>query len=374
MENFKSENYYDLALYLTKELCSIPAPSHHEEKRAEYILNYLKGIGYDNAYIDEAKNVIWDIKGNTDKYALIIAHTDTVFPDTTPMPIVEDETYLYCPGVGDDTVCVAIILAVCKYLKDVNYKPTTSLLFSANACEEGLGNLKGVKQIFKDYSGKIDHMFSIDCGGFSHIYNKSVGSHRYKVAVTTKGGHSYGAFGNPNAINELSKIVTQIYEIQVPKKEGTKTTYNVGIFEGGTSVNTICQKAEMLCEYRSDDLDCLNIMKNNFETIFETAKNNGVDIQVELIGNRPCMGNVDEQKMQALSKRAMDIQQKYSDKPVIGCSASTDCNIPHSLGIPAVCIAGYVGKGAHTREERIEKESIKTGLNVLVDIIKSEEI
>ena len=165
-----------------------------------------------------------------------------------------------------------------------------------------------------------------------------------------------------------------IWVFTTSKKECTKTTYNVGIFEGGTSVNTICQKAEILCEYRSDDLDCFNIMKKNFETIFETAKNNGVDIQVELIGNRPCMGNVNEQKMQALSKRAMDIQQKYSDKPVIASSASTDCNIPHSLGIPAVCIAGYVGKGAHTREERIEKESIKTGLNVLVDIIKSEEI
>ena len=264
MKNFDTQKYYELALDLTKKLCMIPAPSGFEDERAEYIKNYLFEIGYNDAYIDSAKNVIWKLDGETKDYTLFMAHTDTVFPDLEPLPYEDDGTLIKCPGVCDDTVCVAIILAYCKYLKDIDFKAKNSILFSANACEEGLGNLKGVRQIFKDFAGKIKVMFTLD-GGYNHIVNKSVGSHRYKVVAETLGGHSFGAFGNLNAILVLSQIINKIYQIEVPKKEGTKTTYNVGTISGGTSVNTIAQKAEMLCEYRSDDNDFLNNMKDKFK-------------------------------------------------------------------------------------------------------------
>ena len=369
MKTFATEEYYNLTLKLTEELCKIPAPSGLEDARAEYITNYLHNIGYKNAYIDSAKNVIWDIKGENNTYSLFMAHTDTVFPDLEPMPYIDDGELIKCPGVCDDTVCVAMILAFCKYLKDIDYKVKKSVLFSSNACEEGLGDLKGCKQIFKDFANKIDIMFTLD-GGYSHIVNKSVGSHRYRVVAQTKGGHSYGAFGRINAIQVLSSIVNKIYQIQVPNVEGTKTTYNVGTISGGTSVNTIAQSAEMLCEYRSDDNACLNLMKDEFTKIFDQVKNEFPDatITIELVGNRPGMGDVDKEKIEKASKMVIDIQEKHSGAPVKESSGSTDCNIPHSLGIPAICVGVYKGAGVHTREEYLVKDSINIGLNVLNDL------
>ncbi len=369
MKKFDTQKYYDLAMHLTQELCKIPAPSGLEDARAEYIKNYLHKIGYANAYIDSAKNVIWDLKGNTDDYVLFMAHTDTVFPDLQPLPYIDDGEIIRCPGVCDDTVCVAIILAYCQYLKDINYKPNQSILFSANACEEGLGDLKGVKQIYKDFANKIPLMFTLD-GGYNHIVNKSVGSHRYKISVKTQGGHSYGAFGRLNAIQVLASIVENIYQIEVPKKEGSKTTYNVGTISGGTSVNTIAQCAEMLCEYRSDDNDCLNIMQEKFSQIFEKAKEQfaNAEIEITLVGNRPAMGKVDKEKLDKISKLVMDIQSKNTGGEVKASSGSTDCNIPHSLGLPAICVGVYKGAGVHTREEYLEKDSVKIGVNILNDL------
>ncbi len=369
MKEFDTQKYYELALELTKELCRIPAPSGLEDKRAEYIKNYLNGIGYKDAYIDSAKNVIWKLDGETEDYTLFMAHTDTVFPDLEPLPYEDDGTLIKCPGVCDDTVCVAIILSYSKYLKDIGFKAKNSILFSANACEEGLGNLKGVRQIFKDFAGKIKVMFTLD-GGYNHIVNKSVGSHRYKVVAETLGGHSFGAFGNLNAILVLSQIVNKIYEIKVPEKEGTKTTYNVGIISGGTSVNTIAQRTEMLCEYRSDDNDFLKIMKDKFESIFNEVKEKYPDanISIELVGDRPAMGKIDTAILDKYSKMVIDVQQKYTDNEVAMTSGSTDCNIPHSLGIPAICVGVYQGKGVHTREEYLVKESVKIGVNIMNDL------
>ncbi len=369
MKGFDAQKYYELALDLTEKLCKIPAPSGLEDERARYIKNYLIEIGYKDAYIDSAKNVIWKLDGETEDYTLFMAHTDTVFPDLTALPYEDDGTLIKCPGVCDDTVCVAIILAYCKYLKDIGFKAKNSILFSANACEEGLGNLKGVRQIFKDFAAKIKVMFTLD-GGYNHMVNKSVGSHRYKVVVETLGGHSFGAFGRLNAILVLSKIVDKIYQIEVPKKEGTKTTYNVGTISGGTSVNTIAQKAEMLCEYRSDDNDFLNDMKDKFEAIFNEIKTIYPDanISIELVGDRPAMGKVDAELLEKYSKMVINVQQKYTTQTVVATSGSTDCNIPHSLGIPAICVGVYEGKGVHTREEYLVKESVKIGVNIMNDL------
>ena len=122
MKEFNSKELYLEALELTKTIAVIPAPSGFEDKRAEFVLNYVKKIGYDNAYIDSAKNVIWKLDGETEDYTLFCAHTDVVFPDMDALPLVEDDICLWAPGVGDDTVCVAQMLIVCKYLKDRKYK------------------------------------------------------------------------------------------------------------------------------------------------------------------------------------------------------------------------------------------------------------
>ena len=363
------ENHTDGLYGTLRELCAIPAPSHFEQNRAEYCKQWLENIGAEGVYIDEALNVIFPINcDGSDQITVFVAHTDTVFPDKEPMPYVDDGTYIRSPGVGDDTASLAVLLHVAKYFVENHLSAPKGVMFVCNSCEEGLGNLKGTKQLFKDYEGRIAQFISFD-GRLSGIADVCVGSHRYEVELLTEGGHSYGAFGNKNAIAELSRVINDIYSIEVPKIGNSKTTYNVGNIDGGTSVNTIAQRATMLCEYRSDNEDCLATMKDHFERIFTAARDRGVELNVTLIGERPCMGKVDPSKITRLTEICRNIIEDAANIKVELRSGSTDCNIPLSLGIPALCIGVYNGDGAHTREEWVEKASLPIGLEVGIRVV-----
>ena len=304
-----------------------------------------------------------------DDIVVFMAHTDTVFPDREPMPYTDDGTYIRCPGVGDDTSSVVVLLYAAKYFLEYGLDTKQGVMIVLNSCEEGLGNLKGTRQLFKDFEGRIARFISYDAR-FSNIADRCVGSHRYEVEVLTEGGHSYGSFGNRNAIAELSKIINEIYSIEVPKIDGSKTTYNVGGISGGTSVNTIAQSAKMLCEYRSDNEVCLATMKAKFEDIFAHAKERVLDLKVSLIGDRPCMGKVDLAKIEELTRVCREVIEETVGVKTATHSSSTDCNIPLSLGIPALCVGVWNGGGAHTREEWIEKASIPVGLEVGIKVIQ----
>ena len=352
-----------------KELCHIPAPSHFEHQRAEYCKKWLENKGAKGVYIDEALNVIFPVNcESSNEITVFVAHTDTVFPDTEPMPYREDAENIYCPGVGDDTAGVVTILHSAEFFIKENLIPEKGVMFVLNSCEEGLGNLKGTRQLFKDFKDRIKQFISFDGAKLNKISNRCAGSHRYEVEVKTCGGHSYQAFGNPNAINELSKIINAIYSIEVPKKEGERTTYNVGSISGGTSVNTIAQSAKMLCEYRSSHKDCLAIMQEKFEEIFENARSADIEVIVEKIGDRPC-SDIDFAKIDKLENVISPIIEEIMDEPPVCASASTDCNIPLSIGIPAICVSTYTGANAHTREEWINKESLILGLEYALRII-----
>lgn len=366
------EEKFEEVLELHHDLCVIPAPSHFEDERAEYILKYLKDCGVENAHIDEAKNVICTFGKPSDKMIVFMAHTDTVFPMDTPLNYVDDGEKIHCPGAGDDTASVSVMLTCVKYMAEHGIVPERTLMFVANSCEEGLGNLKGCRQIFKDYGDKIEYFYSFDSKPRS-VTNNSVGSHRYKITAITEGGHSFSAFGNRNAICVLAEIINEIYKIEVPKSGNSRTTYNVGIIEGGTSVNTIAQNASMLCEYRSDNEECLAIMKEKFGDIFEKANANCLELKVEVVGERPCMSSkMDMEALQKITDRAKTIQSKHFGIDVGERSSSTDSNIPHSLAIPAVTLAAFDGLGAHTREEYIIKDSLKPGLRVAMELILTE--
>ena len=216
------------ALDLLMELGKIPAPSNHEEKRAAFCKEWLEKQGAKGVYIDEAKNTVFPL-GCTDSREItaIFAHTDTVFPDTEPMPFEDRGETLHCPGIGDDTANLVMLLLTAKFMLEQKITPKGGILFVCNSCEEGLGNLKGVRQIFRDYAGRIKQFVSFD-GFYCDLADRCVGSHRYEIEATTAGGHSYGDFGNENAIRVLASIVEAIYKIQVPKIGNSKTTYNVG--------------------------------------------------------------------------------------------------------------------------------------------------
>ena len=356
------EEHSDETYELLKTIARIPAPSNHEEKRAEFCRDLLQGWGAQGVCIDDALNVVFPYTDNgKEDLTVFMAHIDVVFPDMQELPLHEEGDHLCCPGVGDDTANLAAMLMVVKYLLN-NPRRTKNggVIFVCNAGEEGLGNLKGVRKICETYGKRITRFYSFD-GQLDGIVNKAVGSCRYRVSADTIGGHSYGCFGNPNAIHGLSGVIRDIYDITVPGFG--KTTYNVGTISGGTSVNTIAQHAEMLCEYRSDDVRGMDIMSRRFATIFNSHNNDRVTLDVELVGERPC-GELDEEALKVqeeMTERAVEILHGLTDQEISLHSGSTDCNIPLSMNIPSLCYGFYMGDGAHTREEYVEISSLKTG-------------
>ena len=217
------------------------------------------------------------------------------------------------------------------------------------------------------YGNRVKTFFTLD-GQYDKICTGCVGSHRYRVTVKTEGGHSFNAFGNKNALNILAKGIRCIYAIDVPAVG--KTTYNVGTVTGGTSVNTIAQDAEMLCEYRSDSYENLNFMKNKFEEVFDEMREEGATVDVEIVGERPCMKGIDERRQEELGKMCRDIQSRHTNLDVLFDIGSTDCNIPLSMGINAICVGTYKGGGAHTREEWLDKASIPIGVDIIKELVE----
>lgn len=364
IKNYISKNRDDI-FALLKNLCAIPAPSHKEENRAKYIKTWFENIGAKNTYIDDALNVIFPLNcENSNKITVFAAHTDTVFPDLTPMPYHDDGNKIYSPGVADDTASVVVLMMMAKFFIENNITPKNGVLFVCNSCEEGLGNLKGTRKLFENYKDKIARFITFD-SNLNVIADHCVGSHRFEVEVQTTGGHSFLDFGKENAIKVLSEIVANIYKIKIPQKTGKTATYNVGTIEGGTSVNTIAQNAKMLCEYRSDDSELLEIMRKRFEEIFSANYGEDVKINVTTVGERPC-SITPENEIESLKKKIIPIIESVIQEKVIFESSSTDCNIPLSLSVPALCIGTNIHNGIHTREEWVDKDSILKGLEIAV--------
>ena len=352
---------------LLRTLGKIPAPSHHEDKRVAYIKAWLEGIGAEGVYIDAAKNVVWPVQvRDGEPVAVVMAHTDIVFPDTEELAMREEDGKLYAPGIGDDTANLANLLMAAKYLIGQGCRMKQGLLIVANSCEEGLGNLKGTKQIMEDYKGRVKELISLD-GSMTWCVNDAVGSHRYRVHIQSEGGHSYGNFGNQNAIACMAELIHDLYQVKVP--EEAKTTYNVGTISGGTTVNSIAEECEVLYEFRSESRSCLKTMEETFEKIVEEYRARGVRIETEVLGIRPCKGDVPEAALQELTDRVSEIMSHYTDQEIGTGAGSTDANIPLSLGIPAVTYGTYRGKGAHTRGEWVELFSLQDGQRIALETI-----
>ena len=358
------QEHRDLLLTLAR----IPAPSNHEEQRAEFIKNWLEQQGAQGVYIDEALNVILPLGvTETNPLAVYAAHTDVVFPDMDPLPLHEADGKIFCPGIGDDTASVAALLMGAKYILEQGLVPKNyGVLIVLDSGEEGLGNLKGMKALFDAYGHRIREFISFD-GGECRCVNRAVGSRRYRIAVETEGGHSYGSFGNRNAIAYLASLIDTLYTVKVPPIG--RTTYNVGTIAGGTSVNTIAQHAEMLYEFRSDEAEALEIMERHLKAALDFYRTKGITVTAELVGDRPCSAPVDEEVLAAMTARAEAATARHYGRELTYSVGSTDCNIPLSRGVAALCLGCYRGFGAHTREEYIEVDSLAPGMNFLFEIL-----
>ena len=362
-QQFATEHHEEL-LTLIHELALIPAPSHHEEKRAEYCLDWLRENVSPSAFIDDAKNVICIIGDPSKPAVLFMAHTDIVFDEDTPLAVTERDGRLYCPGIGDDTAHVAMILLCAKYASQ-NPPKDLRFIFAANSCEEGQGNLKGCRALMEKYGKELKEMITFD--GYRELLNvKAVGSSRYRIAVDTEGGHSLWNFGNANAIAVMAELISTLQQVPLPKED--ITTFNFGNISGGTTVNSIAQHCELLYEFRSDSSENLDYMKAKFNRVIEKFKER-YQITVTSIGERPCGKNVDPEAQQALVERVESVLKEITEPK--RTSGSTDANLPLSMGIPAVCPGFIQGDKLHTTEEYIVKDSLAPGLAAALKLVNS---
>lgn len=361
IETFVEQNK-ETTRKLLNALTEIPAPSHQEQKKAAFVEQWLKMQGATSSHIDEADNVVFPYGCEKGKQIVVfMAHTDVVFPDTKPFTVTQKGDCLYAPGILDDNANLANLLMCVKFVLEYQITFPVGILFVANSCEEGLGNLKGSKKIYDTYKDRIKEFVSFD-GKLDDIVDCAVGSQRYRIEVKTQGGHSYAAFGNDNAIYELARVIQSLYEVTVPTK--AKTTYNVGQITGGTSINTIAQSASMLYEFRSEDEECLSIMEKQFQHIINFYKEQGLDVTVEVVGIRPCGKNIDSISLNDMTNRHKSIIRQFTDLPITVRAGSTDANIFLSHGIPSNVIGTAIGGCTHTREEWILTESLVTGQKI----------
>ena len=365
-----AEQYADACMReeveLLRTLGKIPAPSHHEDLRAAFCRDWFISQGAKDVSIDKAKNVICKLGPQDGDLVVFAAHTDVVFPDMETLPMHEADGKLHAPGIGDDTSNLVNLMMSAKYLLQNGLQPKCGLLLVANACEEGLGNLDGTKELFATYGTRIKAFYSFD-GYTPQCCSSAVGSYRYKITCKTTGGHSYLNFGDPNAIEILCRLVEKLYQIEPPTE--VKTTYNVGRFEGGTTVNSVPQEASMLYEFRSTSQKCLETMEQRFNTVVDSCRGLGGELSVELLGVRPGNGPLDAQALKAFTDRTADIISTFYDGELDFAAYSTDSNVPLSLGIPANTVGTVRGAGAHTREEWVELDSLYAGLKIALSLM-----
>lgn len=358
-------------------ICEIAAPSFQEQKRGEELARLFREAGLKNVRIDHAGNVVGDRPGSEPHPHLVIAaHLDTVFPPETDIHVTREGNLLKGPGIGDDCRGLATLLALIKAMDDAHLKTRGSLTFVADVGEEGLGDLRGMKELFGvTLKNQIDDFISVEPGEPNRVTDAGVGSYRYKVSFTGPGGHSYGAFGLANPANALGRAVAHIANIQVPVTP--KTTFNVGRIGGGTSINSIPFETWFEFDERSTEMASLN----NLDAQFKVAVQAGLDeenarwkdkgklsVKVDRIGFRPA-GQTP--RSAALVNAAIgSIKALNLGEPGFSAS-STDSNVPMNLAIPAITIGGGgVDKGAHSLNESDDiTDSYKGVQNALLTVL-----
>ena len=353
-------------LDLVLEIQQIPAPTFDEGQRAKFIEErFLRESLYD-VEIDELGNVYGRLPGQESSRPIIVtAHSDTVFPLDTDLTITRSKGVLRGPGIGDNSLGVAGLFGLLWQISEHDLTLPGDLWLVANVCEEGLGDLKGMRKVV-DRFGKLPLAYVIVEGmALGQIYHRGLGVQRYRITARGSGGHSWVDYGKPSAIHEIASLVVNLSNLELP--QDPRTTLNVGKIKGGTSVNTIAAEASIELDLRSTDQAALKSLIHKVESIIHEYNHSEMNFEAEIIGRRPA-GEIP--KNHPLIKSAIDVLRSYGIKPTLNIG-STDANIPLSRGFPAVCVGLTTGGGAHTINEYIHTEPLQTGLSQLSDLVLS---
>ncbi|MCU1268938.1 MAG: peptidase [Acidobacteriaceae bacterium] len=357
------------------DLARIPAPPFGEKARADWVGEQFRALGIKEVGKDKIGNVFGFRKGSQDSVLSISAHLDTVFPSNTPLNVRQQGTKLYGPGISDNAAGVTALLAIAAAFENFGLPHEASLLFIGNVGEEGEGDLRGMRYIFSDSEWKdsIRTCLVLDGAGTDTIVAEALGSRRFEVIVRGPGGHSWSDFGAPNPIVVLGRAIHLFSQTRV--SSSPKTTFNIGVIRGGTSVNSIPESASMRVDIRSsspaeiDRLDLelrraidLSIQEEEARTAQQRDSSryrSGLTAEMVPIGNRPG-GELDPNARAVQITRAVDA---YLGNSAQIQRASTDANIPISMGREAIAIgAGGNGGGAHTLQEWFDPAGRALGL------------
>jgi tripeptide aminopeptidase len=354
---------------LAIQIQQIPAPTFNELKRAEFVRGLFDGEGLSDISIDEVGNVYGLLSSNksltTKSQPLIIsAHTDTVFPLEMDLKVRHEEGRVSGIGIGDNSLGVAGLVGLIWILRERNIELKGDVWFVANVCEEGLGDLRGMKAVVDRFGGEVHAYLVLEGMALGHVYHRSVGVKRYRVKATTKGGHSWSDYGQLSAIHELSKLVVQLTALQLPRDP--RTTLNVGKISGGTSINVIAPEAWLELDLRSEGQESLAKLVADAERLIREANQPGLDIEAEAIGQRPA-GEISPNH--PLIQLAVDCVREQGLDAVL-TTGSTDANIPLSRNFPALVLGITTGGGAHTRDEFINTAPVEKGMGQLVSFVE----
>jgi acetylornithine deacetylase/succinyl-diaminopimelate desuccinylase-like protein len=357
------------------EVARIAAPPFGESARGAWLAERFRELALDEVRTDDVGNVFGVHPGFGKRYVALSAHIDTVFPAGTPLNIKQQGSRLYGPGVSDNGAGVIAMLAIAGVLGAVRLRHALPFVFIGNVGEEGEGDLRGMRHIFTTprWKDAIAYSLVLDGAGADTIVAEALGSRRFEVIVRGPGGHSWSDFGAPNPIVVLSRTVDEFSRTPVPASP--KTTFNIGVIRGGTSVNSIPESASMRVDLRSTSMSEIDRLERTLRTALDHAmeeetramaaragaarRPQGLSSEVVMIGNRPA-GELEPQARILQVMRAVDAQLGNAAQVQ---RASTDANVPLSLGREAIAIGGGgSGGGAHTLQEWFDCNGRELGL------------
>jgi len=355
-----SNRILDLAIQFQQ----IPSPTFKEAQRATVIHDLFLEETLDNVEIDTIGNVYGRFPGGGTKRPLVVtAHSDTVFPTGTNLAVTREHKVIHGPGIGDNSLGVAGLFGLLWYLRENHINLPGDLWLVANVCEEGLGDLKGMRAVVDRFDEVPLAYIVVEGMALGQVYHRGLGVQRYRITASTEGGHSWVDYGIPSAIHDLAELVTRLTAIEIPQEP--RTSLNVGVIAGGTSVNTIAAEASLELDLRSVEPETLLNLAGRVETLVAGSNRPNMVFQAEIIGQRPA-GAIS--KKHPLVKLASEVLKNQGLSPRLNIG-STDANIPLSRGLPSVCIGLTKGSGAHTVKEKIQTQPLETGMAQLVELV-----
>ncbi|MEM6529445.1 MAG: M20/M25/M40 family metallo-hydrolase [Chloroflexota bacterium] len=343
----------------------IPAPTFAEGNRATYVEQQFTALGLQDVATDDMFNVFGLLPGEKRGVpgVMVMAHTDTVFPSATDLTIQRNNGTIHGPGLGDNSIGVAGLLGVVRTLLEREITPSCDIWFVATSREEGLGNLDGARMAYETLKTKIGAVINVEGLAYGYVYRAGIAVRRLHITAHADGGHSWLHFGKPSAIHAIVNLSAAITQLNPP--DNPRTTFNIGIIEGGHSINSIATQASIWLDLRSEDTAQLMELEATVRELVADHTTDQLNFDINLVGDRPS-GQI--ATTHPLIQGAMAALEENGVRGTLQVG-STDGNIPLSDGCPTVTVGITRGGNAHRTDEYIETGPVKDGMRQLLALI-----